>query len=471
MRAMSETKAPDDPGTSPGERRPRAKTAFGPGGWFRRLAKLWGFLGFCLLVLILARHVVLPFVFALLIAYILSPVVRRLSLREDGSKRMPRGVAIVICYTALLAFVALFVIALMPRLSEDVARIGQEAPALYKKLNDQWAPQAADWLEDRFPSLKPEVVPRPEVPVVAADESLPPGTGFVVTPLDDGRFAIQVEEVGLDVAPLPNGGFNVKPGEPPGEEVELEERLRVIARARLANLQGEMGKVFKAGRAFVAGLVRSVFLFFLVLMVAAFILLDLEKIHRAVRGLVPGAYREDYDVIVAGIDRGLAGVIRGQLMICVVNGVLTYIGLTIFSVNYALILAVVAAVLSLIPIFGSILSTLPIVMAALVSGTEGLDIMRALFMVAWIVGIHFLEANFLNPKIIGTTAKIHPVLVIFALILGEHSYGLTGALLAVPILSTVQVLFLFFRSKAWRYDQTGEYRTLTESGGVRTPSS
>ena len=91
--------------------------------------------------------------------------------------------------------------------------------------------------------------------------------------------------------------------------------------------------------------------------------------------------------------------------------------------------------MSLIPIFGSILSSVPIVIVALVSGEQGVDIFRGVAMLLWIVGIHFIEANLLNPKIIGTAAKIHPVLVIFALFLGEHSYGLVGALLAVPILS------------------------------------
>jgi predicted PurR-regulated permease PerM len=71
---------------------------------------------------------------------------------------------------------------------------------------------------------------------------------------------------------------------------------------------------------------------------------------------------------------------------------------------------------------------------------------------SWIVGIHFIEANLLNPKIIGTAAKMHPVLVIFALVLGEHSFGLTGALLAVPTASIIQVLFQFFRRKAWKVE-------------------
>ena len=67
-------------------------------------------------------------------------------------------------------------------------------------------------------------------------------------------------------------------------------------------------------------------------------------------------------------------------------------------------------------------------------------------MLVWILLIHFIEANFLNPKIIGTSAKIHPALVVFALLVGEHSFGLVGALLAVPIASMIQTVFLFVRS-------------------------
>ena len=202
-------------------------------------------------------------------------------------------------------------------------------------------------------------------------------------------------------------------------------------------------------------------------MIAAFILLDLEKIHGFARGLFPADYRADYDVIVAGIDRGLSGVIRGQLLICLVNGVLTYIGLLIFGVKYGAHPrggrrgAEPDPDLRIDPV-----STVPIVLAALVSADAGIDVPRAIFITLWIIGIHFLEANFLNPKIIGTAAKIHPVLVIFALVLGEHSYGLVGALLAVPVASIVQVLFLYFRKKAWRGEPTGRSRPAADAPRV-----
>lgn len=66
-------------------------------------------------------------------------------------------------------------------------------------------------------------------------------------------------------------------------------------------------------------------------------------------------------------------------------------------------------------------------------------------MLLWILAIHQLEANFLNPKIMGDAAKIHPVLVVFSLLVGEHFFHTTGALLAVPCMSIAQSLFLHFR--------------------------
>jgi predicted PurR-regulated permease PerM len=103
--------------------------------------------------------------------------------------------------------------------------------------------------------------------------------------------------------------------------------------------------------------------------------------------------------------------------------------------------------MSFIPVFGSILSSVPIVTISLASGSEGINLSTGVGVLLWIIGIHFLEANLFNPKIIGTAAKIHPVVVVFALLVGEETGGLIGALLGVPIASMVQAVFLFLRRR------------------------
>lgn len=444
------TAAAGGTGPLPGGRR----GLFDPGGPVRTFLRRWGFPLFVVLVLFLGRSVLLPFVFAALVAYILAPVIRWMVERKDGSYRMPRGLAIIGCYLVFIAAVVGFFFLLVPRLYKDVARIGKEMPTLYKKVNEQWTPELARWLEHRFPALATKRATAEDTPLVP-DVPLPPGTAFTLTPLPDGRLAAQVTPSGILIRPEPDGGMRILPSEQPPEAITLEEKLRSYIGKAMAGLQSQLDDLFRFGQALVAAMIKGIFTFFLVLMIGAFILIDMEKVHGFMRSLFPPHVRDDYDVIIAGIDRGLSGVIRGQLLICLINGILTYIGLVVFDVKYQLILAFVAAMMSLIPIFGSILSTIPIVMAALVSGEQGLDIVRGVAMVGWIVGIHFIEANFLNPKIIGTAAKIHPVLVIFSLVLGEHSYGLIGALFAVPILSMIQVVFMFFYKKSWKDGRVG----------------
>jgi predicted PurR-regulated permease PerM len=338
---------------------------------------------------------------------------------------------------------------LVPRLSRDFARLGTEAPGLYKRINEEYVPGIARWAEKRFPSLAPKPIV-PEEVLTVSDVPEPPGTAFTLTPLPDGRMAVQLSPNGLNIKPNPDGGYHIETLEAPPEPATLEDKLRSYLKQGMVALQSKLNDAVRFGQKIVAGFIKGIFLFFFTLMIGAFILIDLEKVHGFMRGLFPPNTREDYDVIIAGMDRGLSGVIRGQLLICLVNGVLTYIGLLIFDVKYGLILATIAAAMSLIPIFGSILSSIPIVAVALVSGDSGIDAFRGIAMTLWIIGIHFLEANLLNPKIIGTAAKIHPVLVIFALFLGEHSYGLVGALLAVPILSAIQVVFMYFYRKRWK---------------------
>ncbi|MSP15741.1 MAG: AI-2E family transporter [Myxococcales bacterium] len=418
---------------------------------WRRFVKRWGFAAFVVVVAWMFRAVLLPFLLALVVAYVLAPVVERLARVRLGSHSLPRGAAVVICYLVLIGGLVLFGMAFLPRLSSDFARLGREAPRLWQRIEAEWTPQVATWIEGRFPALVSEAA-APEAAVNGVPElPPPPGTIFTVRPLASGDLVVTVPEGGVEITRVSGDQFVVRARESTPRPA-LEHVLRARLLDALAGLEGRMGDLLVLGQAVVAAVIGALMKFVLVLMVAAFILVDLNRVKVSARGLVPERHRDDFDLITAGVDRGLSGVIRGQFLICAVNFVLTLIGMLLLDVKYALLLSAIAGVMSLVPIFGSILSSIPIVVIALVSSEHGVDLTRALLALSWILGIHFVEANFLNPKIIGTSARIHPVLVIFALIAGEHTYGLVGALLAVPVASIVQTLFIYFRSKAWQKD-------------------
>ena len=417
-------------------------------GWLRQFAKLWGFALFCVLVVYIFREVALPFLFAILVAYILAPLVERFSRLRVGGRPFPRAAAVIILYVNILAALGLFLGYFVPKLSGDFARLFREAPQLFAKVNRDWLPRAGAWVDAYFgPETgaaegSEEAAPRPAAPRSPR--------AILVEPLGDGRYRIDLESVTLEIKPAAGGKYVISPPAAAAPEAgaggKWERSIKQWLSERLKSTEGESRRALEYGQKFIGAIVAGIGRLFLVLMVAAFILVDLVRIQGFLRSLVPEKYQGDYDRIQAGVDRGLSGVIRGQLAICCINGAFTYLGLWIFHVKYPLLLAGIAATMSLIPIFGSILSSVPIVAIALIS-SGNFDLKQGFFVLGWIICIHLVEANFLNPKIMGDAAKIHPVLVVFALIAGEHSYGIVGALFAVPVASIIQTIFVYYRRR------------------------
>jgi predicted PurR-regulated permease PerM len=404
--------------------------------WLRRFARLWGFLVFILVVLIAFRAVVLPFLLGILVAYVLAPVVSALSDPKRGRWRMPRWVAIILVYLGIVTALAIFFTLFLPRLSSDVARLFREAPAFFARVKKQYVPRADAWLEANFP--------REEEPLQDETQIEPrPERKLRIVEVKPGEYEVSLEGLQLELDPTGRGRYVVGPRSDADERrTRLTEMLTQAARAGENELRG----VIAFGQRFVRTVLKGFAWFILTFMVAAYLLIDIERVLDFLRSLVPERQRHTLDELLREIDRGLSGVVRGQLLICVVNAVLTTIGLLVFHVKYALLLGLLAGVFSFIPVFGSILSSVPIVAVALASGPRGFSLSTGLAMLAWIIGIHLLEANFLNPKIIGRAAKMHPVVVVFALLVGEETGGLAGAVLAVPIASMVQAIFLYFRS-------------------------
>jgi predicted PurR-regulated permease PerM len=220
-------------------------------------------------------------------------------------------------------------------------------------------------------------------------------------------------------------------------------------RSSRAWLQDELKELASLATGWTVGLVGGIFDFFMVLMLTAFYLVYFPRVRDYVRDLVAPQYREDYGKVLKRIDMRLSGAIRGQVIICIVNATLTFPGLWFIGTHtdatnlaaYAVLLSVLAGVLSMIPIFGVILSTVPMVILALAQGSMG----GATLVVGWICVIHAIEAYLLNPNILGHSASMNPIIVVFALLAGKQVYGLVGALLAVPVASVLVSLFGYYR--------------------------
>jgi putative heme transporter len=363
----------------------------------RRLVLLSALWLFVLVVLVVFRSVVMPFAGAALVAYLVAPGVDQIVQVRVRGKPVPRWVAILLIYAAFFTVMYLLVITITPQLYAELARISRDFLASINDLTPErvhaLALQTESWLRSR---------------------GLPIDMG--TDPSGSGRFSVS---------------FN------------LEQFFQDAAEKTSFWVKAHAGDIVSVSRRFVSGTLATVFMMFFILMVAAFFSIDVRTIRGYVRTLVPPELAPDAALLAARIDRSLAGVVRGQVTICLVNGALTLAGLLLFGVNFAFLLTTVATMLSLIPIFGAIISSVPIVAIALAQSWQ-----QAAAMLLWIIGIHALEAYFLNPKIMGTAAKIHPIIVAFSLIAGERTFGLLGALFAVPIAAIVVACFDFARQKA-----------------------
>lgn len=363
---------------------------------FLILGALWLFI---FIVLIAFRGVMLPFATAALIAFLIAPAVNRLSQLSIRGRHLPRWVALLLVYAGFFLVVYLFLITAVPQLYRELARISKDAVDWANSLTPQRIRELSrsveEWLNARG------------VPVAFAsgeDEAPPPGMGL---------------------------------------SVNLEVAMRQAV-GRVSSLFKEnLGNILTVSRNIITSVLAGVFMTFFMLMVAAFFSLDFQAIRSYCRTLIPPEYDADAKVLVKRIERSLAGVVRGQVTICLVNGTLTFVGLILFGVRFAFLLATIATLFSLIPIFGTILSSVPIVLIGLSQSWK-----QGFAMLLWIIGIHALEAYFLNPKIMGSAARIHPVVVAFALLAGEHFYGLIGALFAVPLAAIAVACFDFARQKA-----------------------
>lgn len=372
------------------------------------------------------RDVLLPFIFALVIAYVLTPVVATLEARA----RLPRWIAILATYAVTLGSAYVFGLVTAPRLVSEVASLRGEIPALVARARTEWMPR----LEDRVSQLSGAPVALAPAPTASHEG---PAPALRVVPRPDGSYDVHVAH-GLTIRPAGEGAFHIEHDSARRPDRDLSPTARLISSVISYGRENAL-EVLRIGQTIVASVSRAIFVFFITLMLAGYLMLTRERVYGFARMLCTPMHRDSFDQLMKRIDAGLGGVVRGQLLICLVNGVLSAIGFWLFDLKYWPVLSVVAGAMSLIPIFGSILSSIPVVAIGL---TQSFG--TAVAVLAWIVGIHQIEANFLNPKIIGDAAKIHPVLVVLSLVIGEHLFKLPGALLAVPVLSIAQSLFVHF---------------------------
>jgi predicted PurR-regulated permease PerM len=149
-------------------------------------------------------------------------------------------------------------------------------------------------------------------------------------------------------------------------------------------------------------------------------------------------FRDEVADVLSEINRYVTAYFRGQLLVCLVDGILIGATLTIFGLNFAPLIGVLVVILTMIPYIGIIICWVP---AVLIAAFQWGDWTHPIIVTAIFIAIQNLEGIFYAPRIVGNYVGLHPMTVIVSIFVwGLIIGGVIGPLLAVPLTATAKVL-------------------------------
>lgn len=202
--------------------------------------------------------------------------------------------------------------------------------------------------------------------------------------------------------------------------------------------QGIGGKVLQSlwsgGVAFISTLAMIV----VTPVVAFYLLLDWDRLIARVDELIPRRHLDDVRQLASEIDAVLAGFMRGQFLVCIIQGTFYVIGLSVIGLDFALVVGMISGMASFIPYVGSILG-LVLSMGLALSQFWG-DWYSILAVLGIFLAGQAIEGNILTPWLVGGSVGLHPVWLLFSLAAFGSLFGFAGLLLAVPVAAAIGVL-------------------------------
>lgn len=175
--------------------------------------------------------------------------------------------------------------------------------------------------------------------------------------------------------------------------------------------------------------------FLTVVVLTFYFLLDKDGIEKILVHYMPEDYQKRGIRVFRKISRNMSLWFRGQIILSFTIGLISYIGLLVIGVDFALTLGVFAAFTELIPVIGPIIGGIPAVLVALSDSPT-----KALYVLVLYAVVQFVEGHFLVPQIMKKALGLSPVFIIISILIGARLFGILGVLLAVPVASALSVV-------------------------------
>jgi predicted PurR-regulated permease PerM len=166
-----------------------------------------------------------------------------------------------------------------------------------------------------------------------------------------------------------------------------------------------------------------------------YMLKDGEKLPKGILKLIPQEHFEQGRQILSDMDEALSGYIQGQMIVSLFDGVFIYIWYRIIGLDYPLILALCLLFTNVIPFIGPFIGTAPAVVVGFIHSP-----LMALYVIIGVLIVQQIEGNIVSPQVMGKKLDIHPITIIFILLVAGNLAGIVGMLLAIPTYAVAKVV-------------------------------
>lgn len=226
-------------------------------------------------------------------------------------------------------------------------------------------------------------------------------------------------------------------------QTEAFEKVKSSIQSEISKMtkksSGEASKYishFSHGLVSVVGTITEIVLAIAMLPILLFYLLkDGKKLPPYIIKFLPDRSQSEARQILRDMNHGLSSYIRGQILVALFVGILLFIGYLIIGLDYAMLLAAIAMVTNVVPYLGPIIAISPAIILAIVHSPA----MLLKLAIVWCI-VQLLESKLVSPQVMGKSLHVHPVTVIFVIIVGGNLFGIVGIILAVPGYTILKVI-------------------------------
>jgi predicted PurR-regulated permease PerM len=175
----------------------------------------------------------------------------------------------------------------------------------------------------------------------------------------------------------------------------------------------------------------------LVVIFSLYMVADRERLVAFGFWLVPAGYKAEAEILEEAVSRSFGGFIRGQVITGLAFGAICLVTSVIFGLDYLPVTTFTAGLLMIIPFFGPFVAWVPPVLAAILLKPDSVLGVGILVAIGWLVVM-----NVLQPRIMATSLRIHPIVVLGSVLVGIKIAGIPGAIFGIPIAAVLSALIL-----------------------------